>query len=609
MTQPNHAFQVDLHGVVDLFAHHLYSSPRVYLRELLQNAVDAITARRLSQPDCDATIRLCELDGGGLQVRDSGIGLTSQDAADLLATIGRSSKRVDDLESTRGDYLGQFGIGLLSAFMVAEQIEMYCRSARDLTAAPIVWRGSADGTYTLDEISLDEYVGATGGQAPGSTVRLRPRRDQEHWLSAETVQVLASDFGSLLPIDVAIEVHLGDGETLWRRLTEPQLPWQVHYSSSTERAAALATYCAKTLGFQPLTSFDLSVPVVGLTGVAFVLPVATSPASQNTHRVYLKQMLVGAQVPQLLPPWAFFVRCVVNSSALRPTASREALYEDDVLLATREALGRLVRDWMVGVLSGDGAIKRQFVRTHHLAIRSLALHDDDMLDLAATVLPFETTLGEMTLADFVEDQGCIRYTTTVEDFRRIAPVARAQGLGIVNAGYVYDSDLLERLATRRPAWQVRALAASDVEQTLTVLEPAEELSCLDYLLAASPPLRELDCDLLMRRFEPNELPALFMTDSNIEHQRALRQTRDDVGGLWGGLLDDFTHEERRRRLVLNFDNSAVQALVACADEDVQTAGTRSLYVTARLLAGEPLRPRDAHMMNDALSALLRKTAK
>lgn len=45
-------FQVDLRGVVDLLSRHIYSSPRVYLRELLQNARDAITARR-------------EVDGGG----------------------------------------------------------------------------------------------------------------------------------------------------------------------------------------------------------------------------------------------------------------------------------------------------------------------------------------------------------------------------------------------------------------------------------------------------------------------------------------------------------------------------------------------------------------
>ena len=39
----DHTFQVDLRGLVDLLSHHLYSSPRVYLRELLQNGVDAVT--------------------------------------------------------------------------------------------------------------------------------------------------------------------------------------------------------------------------------------------------------------------------------------------------------------------------------------------------------------------------------------------------------------------------------------------------------------------------------------------------------------------------------------------------------------------------------------
>jgi len=608
-----HTFQVDLHGVVDLFAHHLYSSPRIYLRELLQNGVDAITARRITEPDCPAVVRLSPIDGGGLQIRDSGIGLTATEAADLLATIGRSSKRAEDLdldlELTRADYLGQFGIGLLSAFMVAEQIEMYSLSAVDTTARPILWRGFADGTYTLNQISLSQYAAATGSRAPGSTVRLLPRRDQEHWLHPETVQALATDFGSLLPIDVSIQVRLDDGETLWHRLTETQLPWQVAYESAAERDDALGNYCARLFGFHPLASFDLSVPVVGLTGVAFVLPAATSPASQSTHRVYLKRMLVGAQVPALLPQWAFFVRCVVDSSVLKPTASRETLYEDEVLLATREALGRSVRDWVIQVLNSESSFKRQFIRTHHLAIRSLALHDDDMLDLAATVLPFETTIGSMPLDEFIADQGSIRYTTTVEDFKRVAPVARAQGLGIVNAGFVYDADLMARLTTHRPGWNIRALEASDLDQTMTALTPEEEFTCLDYLLATSNSLSEQDCELQLRRFEPEALPALFITDPDIEHQRTLRRTRDEVGGLWGNLLDDLAQPASMRRLVLNFSNAAVQALVTSGDAEVQDAGTKSLYITAQLLAGEPLHSNDARLMNQSLSTLLRRAAK
>jgi len=601
-----HAFQVDLHGVVDLFAHHLYSSPRVYLRELLQNGVDAITARQAEQPGCPAQVRLSSTKDGGLQISDTGIGLTRDQATELLATIGRSSKRMDDLETARSDYLGQFGIGLLSAFMVADEIEMFSLSASTPGASPICWRGFADGTYTLDDITIDEYARATGGVEPGSLVKLRPRRDEEHWLAPETVQALAADFGSLLPLDIAIQVRLDDGETLWQRVTAPELPWDATYSSPAARDDALDNYCARTLGFRPLAAFDLAVPLVGLTGVAFVLPTAASPSGMNTHRVYLKRMLVGTQVPGLLPPWAFFVRCVVNSSELRPTASREALYEDDVLLATREALGRAVRDWVVGVLADESPLRTAFVRTHHLAIRSMALHDDDMLDLATSVLPFETTLGATTLQHFHEKQDTIRYAATVEDFRRVAPVARAQGLGVVDAGYVYDADLLARLAVRHPDWSVRLLEAADVESTLTPLTPEEELKCLDFLLAADEPASELNCEVWLRRFEPEALPAMLITDSDIEHQRSLARTRDESNGVWGGVLDDFAKPGAKRRLVLNYDNHTVQTLATGGDAEVHKAGVQTLYITAQLLAGEPLRPRDSKVMNEALDTLLHR---
>ena len=45
------SFQVDLKGIIRLLSENLYSSADVFLRELLQNAVDAIEARRAQEPD------------------------------------------------------------------------------------------------------------------------------------------------------------------------------------------------------------------------------------------------------------------------------------------------------------------------------------------------------------------------------------------------------------------------------------------------------------------------------------------------------------------------------------------------------------------------------
>ncbi len=605
------AFQVDLRGVVDLFARHLYSSPRVYLRELLQNGVDAITARRGSgAPDATDRILLRPLADAGLDVVDTGIGLTRDEAAELLATIGRSSKRDLQLGGGREEYLGQFGIGLLSAFMVADEIEVVSRSARPRpdgrAPRPIHWRGFTDGRYTLTEIADDDPALAPLGAATGSAVRLRPRRDLEHWLAPETVAALARDFGELLPIDVSLEVALDDGSTILRRLTGEELPWRRSHPTEGAREVALRAYAERTLGFTPLAHIDLDLPIAGLSGVAFVLPAAVSPTTMSRHRVYLKRMLLGTTVDDLLPPWAFFVRCVIDASALRPTASREALYEDEILLATRDALGAQIRRWVLETAAGTGTQARQFLETHHLAVRALALVDDEMLDLAVRVLPFETSLGAITPAALHEAEPDRRllYTTTVEEFRRIAPVAAAQGLPVINGGYVYDSDLLARAAQRYPEWRLVPTTVDDVAGVLEDLEPLRELAITDAITALRAGLAAQDCDLSVRRFEPAELPAILLQDRDGEHARQAQEATDAVDDLWGEVLAGLTEPGRPRRLVLNDRNETVRALLASDDDQVRTAAARSLYVTAMLASGMPLRGPEATLMNSSLTLLL-----
>ena len=48
-------FRVDLGGIVELLSRNLYSGSDVYLRELLQNGVDAITANAQSGKDDEGT--------------------------------------------------------------------------------------------------------------------------------------------------------------------------------------------------------------------------------------------------------------------------------------------------------------------------------------------------------------------------------------------------------------------------------------------------------------------------------------------------------------------------------------------------------------------------
>ena len=589
-------FEVDLGGMVDLLSHHLYSGPQVFLRELLQNAVDAITARQELDPSAPGTIRLScsqtQAGVGQLEITDSGIGLTAADAEDLLATIGRSSKRDPLLGLGRSEFIGQFGIGMLSAFMVADRIEVESLSAQP-GARPIRWIGWSNGTFEIED----------GPQMDvGSRVRLTARDDAAHWLDTTTVVGLATDYGSLLPFDVAVEVPVEGVGLRWRRITVP-MPWQAEYPHDQARAKALATYCEQVFGFTPLGHIDLNVPLTGVSGVAFILPQAVAPGS-GLHRVYTKRMLLGQRVGGLLPDWAFFTRAVLNSDVLSPTASREQLREDEILLATRDALGEQLKTWATTTLSAGSPLARAFIDTHHLALRALAQTDNEILDLAANILPFETTDGIQTLAD-VAKGGDVVFTPTTEAFRRIATVARSHGLVVVNAGYVYDSTLMDRLA-RRPGWRVRELTAHDLDEVLRVPDAARETQIADAVVAARELLTREDCDVLVRVFSPEGVPAILLRDPDNEHRRDLNRERDAAPGLWGGLLDQFASETtaRTRTLVLNDSSPVVRRLLAAGGGDVFAAGVRSLYFSAVMLAGDGLLTNEVVALNDVLGTLL-----
>jgi molecular chaperone HtpG len=593
-----HTFQVDLRGLVDLLSHHLYSSPRVYLRELLQNAVDAISARRALDPDAPA--RITVRTDGELTVTDTGIGLTEADVHTFLATIGRSSKRDaegaldgDGLASARGDFIGQFGIGLLACFVVADEITVVTRSAAAPDAPVIEWRGSSDGRYTIRTLP---------GEArpePGTTVRLAPRADAVQWTGAGQVLELARNYGSLLRHQVTVV----DGSGTGTRINETP-PWAVTHASPVARREALTAYCRAAFDFTPLDTINLDLPVAGLSGVAFVLPDAVPPSRRAGHRVHLKGMLVSDQADELLPDWAFFVRCVVDTDSLRPTASREGLYADETLAAVRDALGARIRDWLTGLSASDPALLHRFIGVHHLAVKALARYDDELLRMLLPWLPFETTDGNVTLDEFARAHPVILVTRTVEEFRQVAPVAGAAGLGVVNGGYTYDRDLVHRLPEIRPGTSVADLDPGTVTAHLDSVDPSAELAAAGFLSIAREVVGRFDCDVALRSFHPASAPALLLDNREARHERSRAQLADEADGLWADILGSLRAGAPRAQLVLNHLNPLVRRAASISHRELVVTAVEALYGQAVLLTHRPLRSSESALLNRSFISLL-----
>ncbi|MFD7625149.1 HSP90 family protein [Streptomyces sp. NPDC059851] len=589
------SFQVDLRGLVDLLSHHLYSSPRVYVRELLQNAVDAVTARQALDPDAEVRIRLAA-SADRVTIEDSGIGLTAAEAHSLLATIGRSSKRGGEhgLETTRREFLGQFGIGLLACFVVARQIRVITRSARP-QAAPVEWLATDDGSYTVRELPDDAR------REPGTTVVLQARPGAEEWMVPAKVEQLARDYGSLLPYDVTFDDGEGGAP---RPVTDRPAVWDRAFPTPAARRVALAGHCAQLFGFTPLDTIDLDLPVAGVRGVAYVLPEPTSPAHRAGHRVHLKGMLLTDRADNLLPDWAFFVRAVLDTDTLRPTASRENLYDDETLSAVREALGARIRAWLAELAASEPERLAAFLNVHHLGVKSLARHDAELLGLMLPWLPFETSDGSMNLQEFAAAHTEIHFTRTVEEFRQIAPIAAAHGLGVINAGYTYDADLLSLLPTVRPDLKVTELDAGAVTERLDPVPTSAELALASFLSTARTRLEPQGCDVVLRAFQPVSVPALYLDDRQARQERDRTAALDSADSLWTGILGALRGSAPRARLVLNHHNPLIRRIAALSDEALAGTAVESLYGQALLMSQRPLRPADSTLLNRAFLGLL-----
>jgi molecular chaperone HtpG len=584
-----HSFQVDLRGVVDLLSASLYSSPDVYVRELIQNAVDASAARGAEGRRAPVVIECHDRPGAApvLSVEDDGVGLTVAEVHELLATIGSSSKRGSLLEPGV-DYLGRFGIGLLSCFLVSDEIRVVTRSARG--GPGVSWRGLSDGTYELRELADGE-----GRARPGTTVWLSARPGLEDRLRPATVRALVLRYAALLEQPVVLRTAAGD-----ERLTGGPLPW------TGQDAEGLLAWGERELGERFLDALPLELPAAGLTGVAFVLPSSPSPSSRQRNRVYLKRMLLSDAVDGLLPDWAFFVRVVVGTSALQPLASREGLYEDAALEAVREGLGAALRSWLTGLAGGEPSRLQNLVRVHALALKALAVHDDELLRLFAPWLPVDTTLGRMTLTE-VSRRGPVRYAATAEDFSQMSQVATAEGMCLVNAGYTYDQELLERLPEVLSGVDVEQVEPEDLAAVLRPVGAGDDAVAATLAARCRPVLAPFACEVEVREFSPASLPCLYTAGDGARFAREVDETAQVAGAFWGSLLDQvgsLSERQREATLVLNWRHPVVRRLAGTVPDDVVRTALEVLYLQALLLGRHPLRGRETTLLSGALGRLI-----
>ncbi|MBT2293104.1 HSP90 family protein [Paenibacillus albidus] len=584
-------FQVNLSGMINILANHLYSNPRVYLREMLQNAVDAVTARNELEEGYQGQIRV-ELSGTGstatMTMEDNGIGLNEEEVHQFLAMIGQSSKRGgEDFISRETSFIGRFGIGLLSCFMVSDEIVMITQSAKGGPA--LEWRGQPDGTYTIRK--LDNAL------SPGTKVYLRCKPGSEIYFDEQNLAKWLYDYGALLPYPISL--HSGSSS---RKINGTRPVWIAYPELARDRKEEVLHLGEQLLGERFHDFIPLHTASGRTGGIAYILPQAVNLNAKKTHRVYLKHMLVSEKAENILPDWAFFVKCIVWTDELQPTASREHFYENEKLEEVREELGEAIRSELMRMADYDQSRLRQIIGQHALSIKALAVEDENFYRMIYRWLPFESTFGRKELGELLKERSTIFYTLTLDEYRQITHVAAAQFMLVVNGGYIYDSELLALLPQICPEAESERLQPEDISFSFTDITADERRYYYENTRTADAALQRFRCQIQLKRFKPSELPALYTLSKESSDLRSLEAAKevstDALSSVLNSLGSSF-QAAAYSTLYFNLDNPVVSRVFS-GDPAMLPAAVEMLYVNALMMGHYPMSRQELAVLNEGI---------
>lgn len=177
-------FTLDQERILELLTGHtLYNDTSVVVRELAQNSIDAIRLQRLKDKKLgnsltEGVIQISWNEKNKtLRVSDNGTGMSQRTIERHLLNVGSSLYQDGDFQRQFPEFasISRFGIGVLSAFMIADEIEFITCDPDDDKARHLTLR-SVHGRYLirlLDKAST-EVSDAVGEHGTSILLRLRP---------------------------------------------------------------------------------------------------------------------------------------------------------------------------------------------------------------------------------------------------------------------------------------------------------------------------------------------------------------------------------------------------------------------------------------------------
>jgi molecular chaperone HtpG len=350
-------FQTEVKQLLQLMIHSLYSNKEIFLRELISNASDAAEKLRfealsnadLYENDGDLRIRVsADEENNTITIEDNGIGMSRDEVIEHLGTIAKSGT-ASFLQNLTGDaakdsqLIGQFGVGFYSAFIVADQVDLYTRRAGLDAAEGVHWSSKGEGEFDIATIDKPER---------GTRIVMTLKEDAKEFASDWRLRSLVTKYSDHIAMPVQMEKQPMPAEG------EDESSNDAPEIETVNSATALWTKNKSEIteeeykNFYQHVSHDFQEPIswahnrvegnLEYTSLLYLPSKAPydlwNREAPKGLKLYIQRVFIMDQADQFLPLYLRFIKGVVDSKNLSLNVSREILQKDPNVDKLKSAL-------------------------------------------------------------------------------------------------------------------------------------------------------------------------------------------------------------------------------------------------------------------------------
>ena len=209
METETYVFSADINQLLSLIINAVYSNKEVFIRELISNASDALNKvkyenlKNPSYSDNETNLEIkISFDKVNriLIIRDTGIGMTKEELINNLGTIASSGtkKFLESLTDNGTQFIGQFGIGFYSGYLVSNKIVVISKHNDDEQYA---WESTGNGTFDVQKDDNDYKL------IRGSILMLHLKEDMSEYLEDKKITELIKKHNQFIEFPIYIETQ------------------------------------------------------------------------------------------------------------------------------------------------------------------------------------------------------------------------------------------------------------------------------------------------------------------------------------------------------------------------------------------------------------------